>query len=46
MNESQISDFKEAFLLFDKDQDGVLSFSELCCLMKVLGIKIQGKLCK
>ena len=42
ISDAQVADFKEAFLLFDKDQDGVLSFPELTCVMKVLGIKISG----
>ena len=40
---AQLSDFKDVFLLFDKDQDGVLSFSELTYAVKVLGIIITGK---
>ena len=40
---AQLSDFKDVFLLFDKDQDGVLSFLELTYAVKVLGIIITGK---
>ena len=29
-------------MLFDKDQDGVLSFGELCLVMNTLGIRISG----
>ena len=39
---TQLSDFKDVFLLFDKDQDGVLSFLELTYAVKVLGIIMTG----
>ena len=42
LSEEHVTDLKEVFLLFDKDQDGVLSFSELCLVVKVLGIELPG----
>ena len=39
----EISDYKEVFLLHDKDQDGVLSFIQLCLVIRTLGIRIQGR---
>ena len=41
---AQISDYKEVFHLFDKNQDGVLSFSELGQAMQTLGHRITGEL--
>ena len=41
MSDSQISDLKEVFLLFDKDQDGVLNFGELSFVINTLGIRIS-----
>ena len=35
--EEQVAEYKEVFMLFDKDHDGVLSFSELGTAMKTLG---------
>ena len=42
-SETQIADLKEVFLLFDKDQDGILNFGELCFVMNTLGIRITGE---
>lgn len=33
----EVAEYKEVFMLFDKDQDGVLSFPELSTAMKTLG---------
>jgi len=35
--EKQVAEYKEVFMLFDKDQDGVLSFTELGTAMRALG---------
>ena len=42
MSKAQLSDYKEVFQLFDKNEDGVLSFSELGQAMKTLGHRIKG----
>ena len=44
MTEEQVSDFKEVFMLFDKDEDGVLTFPELNVVMKSLGQRPSGKI--
>ena len=44
LEEDQDAEYKEVFMLFDKDQDGVLSFAELCTAMKTLGQRPPGKL--
>ena len=33
----QVAEFKEVFMLFDKDEDGVITFPELIMVMKSLG---------
>ena len=33
----QVADYKEVFMLFDKDEDGVLTFNELEHVMQALG---------
>ena len=38
-----MAEYKEVFMLFDKDQDGVLSFTELGTAMKTLGQRTSGK---
>ena len=38
-----MAEYKEVFMLFDKDQDGVLSFAELGTAMKTLGQRPSGK---
>ena len=43
LSQVEISDYKEVFLLHDKDQDGVLSFIQLCLVIRTLGIRIQGR---
>ena len=40
--EKQLAEYKEVFMLFDKDQDGVLSFTELGTAMKTLGQRPSG----
>jgi len=42
--EEQVAEYKEVFMLFDKDQDGVLSFSELGTAMKTLGQRPSEKI--
>jgi len=37
LSKEYLADLKEVFMLFDKDEDGVLSFSELEVVMKCLG---------
>ena len=43
LTDEQVSDFKEVFMLFDKDEDGVLTFPELNVVMKSLGQRPSGK---
>ena len=43
LTKNQISDYKEVFLLFDKNEDGVLSFTELCVAIRTLGLRIDSK---
>ena len=43
LSKEQISDYKELFILFDKDMNGVLSFAELGTAMKTLGQRPSGK---
>ena len=38
-----VADLKEVFMLFDKDEDGVLTFSELEVVMKCLGQRHSGR---
>ncbi|XP_023221127.1 calmodulin-like [Centruroides sculpturatus] len=38
LTKKQISEFKEAFLLFDKDGDGLISSNELDTIMRSLGL--------
>ena len=42
----QVAEYKEVFMLFDKDEDGVLSFPELTVVMKSLGQRPSGKYLK
>ena len=37
------ADYKELFILFDKDMNGVLSFAELGTAMKTLVQRLPGK---
>ena len=41
-----VADLKEVFMLFDKDEDGVLTFSELEVVMKCLGHRTPGNYIK
>ena len=41
--EEQVAEYKEVFMLFDKDQDGVLSFTELGTAMRALGQRPSGR---
>lgn len=38
-----MAEFKEVFMLFDKDEDGVLTFPELEVVMKSLGQRPSGR---
>ena len=42
LSEEQIGDYKEVFQLFDKDQDGILSFSECSMALHTLGLRFTG----
>ena len=42
-NSEQVAELKEVFMLFDRDEDGVLSFQELQVVMKSLGQRPSGK---
>lgn len=37
-------EFKEAFMLFDKDEDGTITMAELGVVMRSLGQRPSGKL--
>lgn len=37
------SEFKEAFMLFDKDEDGTITMAELGVVMRSLGQRPSGK---
>ena len=43
LSKELVSDLKEVFMLFDKDEDGVLTFSELEVVMKCLGQRKSGQ---
>ena len=38
-----VSEFKEAFMLFDKDEDGTITMAELGVVMRSLGQRPSGK---
>lgn len=38
-----ISEFKEAFMLFDKDEDGMITMAELGVVMRSLGQRPSGE---
>ena len=42
LKDEQVAEYKEVFMLFDKDEDGVLSFNELGIVMKSLGQRPTG----
>lgn len=37
-----VSEFKEAFMLFDKDEDGTITMAELGVVMRSLGQRPTG----
>nr|CAH7744806.1 unnamed protein product [Callosobruchus chinensis] len=37
LSEEQVAEFKEAFMLFDKDEDGTITVAELGVVMRSLG---------
>ena len=43
MTDEQVAEFKEVCMLFDKDEDGVLTFPELNVVMKSLGQRPSGE---
>eukprot|EP00095_Tigriopus_kingsejongensis_P008913 maker-scaffold279_size225217-snap-gene-0.12 protein:Tk08913 transcript:maker-scaffold279_size225217-snap-gene-0.12-mRNA-1 annotation:"PREDICTED: calmodulin-A-like" len=43
LTDEQVAEFKEVFMLFDKDEDGVLTFPELNVVMKSLGQRPSEK---
>ena len=43
LSQSEVSDFKEVFLVFDRDVNGLLTFPQVCLAVKTLGIRIRGK---
>ena len=43
LTDEQVAEFKEVFMLFDKDEDGVLTFPELNVVMKSLGQRPSGE---
>ena len=42
LKKEEVADYKEVFLLFDRDQDGILSFPQFCLAIKTLGIRMTG----
>jgi hypothetical protein len=42
LTDEQVAELKEVFMLFDKDEDGVLTFPELNVVMKSLGQRPTG----
>ena len=38
----KVAELKEVFMLFDRDEDGVLSFQELQVVMKSMGQRPSG----
>ena len=42
LSKETVADLKEVFMLFDKDEDGVLAFNELENVMKALGQRPAG----
>lgn len=43
LSEDQVAEFKEAFMLFDKDEDGTITMAELGVVMRSLGQRPTGK---
>ena len=44
LTNEQVAEYKEVFMLFDKDQDGVLTFTELRTVMRTLGHRHHGEI--
>ena len=44
LTEDQVADFKEAFIAIDKDEDGLITVTELGKVMKSLGQRSTGTL--
>lgn len=42
LSEEQVAEFKEAFMLFDKDEDGTITMAELGVVMRSLGQRPTG----
>lgn len=42
LSEDQVAEFKEAFMLFDKDEDGTITMAELGVVMRSLGQRPTG----
>lgn len=42
LTEDQVAEFKEAFMLFDKDEDGTITMAELGVVMRSLGQRPTG----
>jgi Ca2+-binding EF-hand superfamily protein len=45
LTNEEVAEFKEVFMLFDKDEDGVITFPEVIMVMKSLGQRPLGMLC-
>lgn len=43
LSEEQVAEFKEAFMLFDKDEDGTITMAELGVVMRSLGQRPTGE---
>lgn len=43
INIYDFSEFKEAFMLFDKDEDGTITMAELGVVMRSLGQRPSGE---
>ena len=41
LSAEQISEFKDAFIVYDKDSDGTMSLRELGSVMRSLGINLK-----
>ena len=42
LTEDLVDEYKEAFMLFDKDEDGMISTAELAVVMRSLGQRPSG----
>ena len=42
ISKEQLADFREIFALYDKDGDGILTFTEVTSAMKTAGQRIPG----